>query len=259
MKAKTEEFLYFLLWGAEMLIQPTRGNLEGSFEQWAFRSGIGRRLQMLEREKLIETRAGGGVDKRVIRLTDAGRLAALSGIDPVRAWDRKWDGRWRLVFFDVPENENRRRVQLRRSLKSLKFGYLQNSVWISPDPLDELRQKLKGITANAESLTFFEGRPAGGESDQDMVGGAWDFKKIDRLYTQWGAIANVAPSLKQGAVGELAGLRIWAAREREAWREAVAVDPFLPGALLPAGYSGRNCWAQRMHLLQKLGKRLLPN
>lgn len=259
MKAKTEEFLYFLLWGAEMLTRPTWRNWNGSFEEWAFRSGIGRRLQFLERQKLLEIQSAGESDKRVIRLTEAGRLAALSGVDPVQAWDRKWDGRWRLVFFDVPEQENRQRVKLRRSLKNLRFGYLQNSVWISPDPFDRLREQLKGLSTNAESLTLFEGRPAGGESDQDMVNGAWNFRQIHQLYARWSEIAKTAPVVTAWKDAELKVMRSWASRERAAWREAMEADPFLPFGLLPAAYPGRKCWEQRMRLFREIGKRFMPD
>jgi DNA-binding transcriptional regulator PaaX len=39
------------------------------------------------------------------------------------------------VLFDVPTGQNAQRERLRRCLRDKGFGYLQNSVWISPDPL----------------------------------------------------------------------------------------------------------------------------
>ena len=256
-KASTEEFLYFLMWGADMLMRPTFSNLNGSFEQWAFRSGLGRRLQILEREKLLEQQGqgkgkGSSPDERVCRLTESGRVAALGGIDPAEAWRRPWDGRWRLVIFDVPEEMNKQRVKLRRVLKQLKFGYLQNSVWLSPDPLQAHAEMFAGARVDVESLTLFEGRPAGGESDEELVRGAWSFGLVQQRYEVWAKVAAQAPRLRAAGEAEWRAVRQWAHRERTAWSAAAECDPFLPEQLLPAGYSGRKYWAQRVDLLRTL-------
>ena len=255
MKASAEEFLYFLMWGADMLMRPTWSNMNGSFEQWAFRSGLGRRLQSLEREKFLEQQAsekGAAPDERVCRLTESGRIAAMGGIDPVAAWGRPWDGRWRLVLFDVPEAMNTQRVKLRRALKELKFGYLQNSVWLSPDSLATHAAKFAGACVEVESLTLFEGRPAGGESDQDLVRGAWSFDAVQQRYDAWTRVAGQVPHMRLGGEAEWRMVRQWAHRERAAWSAAVACDPFLPMPLLPAGYAGQKSWAKRVEVLGSL-------
>ena len=46
--------------------------------------------------------------------------------------DKKWDGKWRIVIFDVPENKKKTRNKFRKSLFDLGFRMLQKSVWISP-------------------------------------------------------------------------------------------------------------------------------
>ncbi len=50
-----------------------------------------------------------------------------------------WDGKWRLVMFDVPEKLKYRRDVLREKLKELNFFELQKSVFVHPYPcLDEI-------------------------------------------------------------------------------------------------------------------------
>jgi DNA-binding transcriptional regulator PaaX len=50
-----------------------------------------------------------------------------------------WDGKWRLVMFDVPEKLKYRRDILREKLKELNFFELQKSVFVHPYPcLDEI-------------------------------------------------------------------------------------------------------------------------
>lgn len=253
MKAATEEFLYLLMWTTEFLIRPSWRTLDDSFEAWAYRQGLSRRLRELERLKLIESRCRSG-QKRIYRLTAAGRRIALAGVDPVQRWTRRWDGRWRLILFDVPESENRERVHLRRTLRRLGFGYLQHSVWLSPDPLEAIRGQLVGLKTDVESLTLFEGQPCGGETDRDLVAGAWDFAVIAQRYEAWERVADSVPALTAATRANPANLRAWAARERAAWGAIVACDPFLPESLLPAHYRGRSAWERRANLLNSLGR-----
>jgi hypothetical protein len=49
------------------------------------------------------------------------------------------------------------------------FGYLQNSVWITLDPLDEERKILGGGRIDLESLLLLAGRPCAGESDSKSL------------------------------------------------------------------------------------------
>jgi hypothetical protein len=126
MDAKTEELLWALLWTCEMVSRPTFRNLTESFEGWAYRNGFHRQLQRLERQQLLERLSTDSTD-RLHRLTEAGRLHALGGRDPEAQWKRRWDGRWRMVIFDVPEGRRLLRNRLRRQLHHRGFGYLQHS------------------------------------------------------------------------------------------------------------------------------------
>ncbi len=47
---------------------------------------------------------------------------------------RRWDGRWRLVIFDVPEEHRQARNKLTQKLKDLGFYQLQKSAWVYPFP-----------------------------------------------------------------------------------------------------------------------------
>ncbi|MFH0969339.1 MAG: hypothetical protein V1804_02430 [Patescibacteria group bacterium] len=44
----------------------------------------------------------------------------------------KWDGRWRIVIFDIPIKFNTAREALRRKISELGFRQFQKSVWIIP-------------------------------------------------------------------------------------------------------------------------------
>lgn len=64
-----------------------------------------------------------------LRLTDAGRVKALW--TKMRLEDDDWDGKWRLVIWDIPEKRRKARDLLRYQLKQLGFKKFQQSVWAS--------------------------------------------------------------------------------------------------------------------------------
>ncbi len=43
-----------------------------------------------------------------------------------------WDGKWRMVFFDIPEHKRQYRDYLRKILKLIGFKEFQRSIWIYP-------------------------------------------------------------------------------------------------------------------------------
>src|SRR5437867_4893596 len=216
MQAKTEELLYFLLWTCEKAFRPTWRNLEESFEGWAYRRGLLRQLQRLEKQQWLECQAK-TADHRLYRLTKTGRLKALGGRDPDACWERHWDGRWRLVLYDVPEARRSTRNKLRRYLEDRGFGYLQNSVWITPDPVKERPELLAEGPVDVESLLVLEACPAAGESDAQIVAGAWDFAAINTRYSRYQEILSRRPNGRVHTKTTAESLHRWLREEREAW------------------------------------------
>ncbi len=56
---------------------------------------------------------------------------------------KKWDGRWRVLIFDIPETKRPLRDKIRRTLFSLGFLRLQDSVWVYPYACEDLINLLK--------------------------------------------------------------------------------------------------------------------
>ena len=50
---------------------------------------------------------------------------------------KKWDGKWRLVMFDIPMRFTKGREALRYHLKDLNFFQFQKSAWIYPYPCED--------------------------------------------------------------------------------------------------------------------------
>jgi len=239
----------------DLLARPTFLNLTDTYEGWAYRNAQLKHVSRLEQRQLI-ARDASCPDDRLYRLTALGRLRVLGGRDPEERWARPWDGQWRLVLFDVPTGLNAQRERLRRYLRDKGFGYLQNSVWITPDPLEEERQILGGGKINVESLLLLEARPCAGEADAEIVVGAWDFERINHRYGRHLKIVEERPGGAMRNDKTAKALLRWAAAEREAWLEAVTIDPLLPARILPSDYLGQQAWRRRVEVLRDAGRQL---
>ena len=55
----------------------------------------------------------------------------------------KWDGYWRIIILDLPENRKSEREALRYLLKKANFICVKNSVWISMYPYEHLFANIK--------------------------------------------------------------------------------------------------------------------
>ena len=245
------ETRFFLECLAEASLDATELLLRPAFIKLAPGHGCGddnfeRKLRLLARRGIIELPRA--TDRRIIRLTELGRSSITPAVDPDQQWGRPWDGIWRFVLFDVAEHDRKLRDRLRRELAATRLGYLQGSVWVTPDPLAGLRQTISSLTADPEALLFIEGRPCAGERDAAIVAGAWNFARINEAYRKYLRIHDTIPAPADSSQQ----WRLWLAAEREGWQEAAAIDPFLPERLLPSDYLGRKAVRARRKALRTL-------
>lgn len=77
----------------------------------------------------------------IIKLTEEGRDLIKDPFD-----ESKWDGKYRIVIFDIPEQKRIIRNLFRRNLKKWGFKHLQKSVWISKrNVFDKLNSYIKDL------------------------------------------------------------------------------------------------------------------
>ena len=113
-------------------VQMFRGSKKYSKKQ------ISSAVDSIKRQKLIEyVRDKNG--QTIVKITQKGKtkLRAFS-IDLMEIKKpKKWDGKWRLVMFDIPMRFTKGREALRYHLKDLDFYQFQKSAWIYPYPCEE--------------------------------------------------------------------------------------------------------------------------
>jgi DNA-binding transcriptional regulator PaaX len=109
-------------------------------------------LARLKRRRLIAR-----ATDRAYEITPAGEYAALKAyvrkeftqtekkVDTEKISSKKsptWDGRWRIVFFDVPESKRPVRDYIRGVLKRQGFKEFQRSMWLYPYKIPPFMSKL---------------------------------------------------------------------------------------------------------------------
>lgn len=103
-----------------------------AYHHYKYHYGIPELKKASLAQALKRLREGGLVElvsdeKLAFRLTDKGREKAI--LASFSQDDGKWDGKWRLIMFDVPEKRRSARDVLRRKLKDWGFVHFQQSVW----------------------------------------------------------------------------------------------------------------------------------
>jgi DNA-binding transcriptional regulator PaaX len=102
-----------------------------------------RSIRGLEDAGLIEQVSSG--QSKYARLTKEGKKKAhslkLDGDGAII--DTSWDGYWRMIILDIPEDRKSEREALRYLLKKAGFVCVKNSVWISMLPFENLFTNIK--------------------------------------------------------------------------------------------------------------------
>jgi len=83
--------------------------------------------------------------KKYAKITDEGKkkINSLKLTSPDALMSINWDGFWRIILLDLPEERKTERESLRYLLKKAGFVCLKNSAWISPFPYEHLFQNIK--------------------------------------------------------------------------------------------------------------------
>lgn len=68
----------------------------------------------------------------------------------------KWDKRWRILFYDIPESHKKARDKLAFKLRKLGCQQLQRSVWVHPFPCEEQVAHIALLYDVDSYITFIE-------------------------------------------------------------------------------------------------------
>lgn len=196
----------------------------------------------------------GNIEKKIIdgvvylQVTREGR-SKITGKFPLLTLQRqRWDRKWRIVIFDIEEEQRSIRDSFRLKLKELGFGQLQKSVWLTPfDFLQDFKEFIEAKELS-DKVAFIETKNLIVDNPKDLAERVWKLNIIndqyERLYfklNEWRD--STAKHLKKDNDRDK--------NLNELKNEAIRVllkDPYLPKELLPPDWRGE----QVKSLIKKL-------
>lgn len=176
---------------------------------------------------------------------------------PEEFWNRKWNGIWYTLIFDVPESERRYRDILRSFLKKQRMGCLQKSVWVTPQDIRPLYDDLKQ-TANVHAIAYLlESRTVLHRDSEDIVTSAWDFDRLEPLHERYLTVFTQNYDLIKHARPDRESLYQLHRVEAEAYIQCLQFDPLLPKVLHPAAYQGMDVFKLHRKIRIRIAEALL--
>lgn len=171
-----------------------------------------------------------------IRLTSQGKQRMVREFSLFSLQKRKWDKKWRFVIFDIREVNKNAREGLRKKLKELGFGMIQESVFISPhDVIKDLLEFIENLELG-ESVYAFETSTLAVGNLKELADKVW---KLDALNEKYKNIIDKALEIKNSHLTTIRD-RINSLNKslKSEYLSILLQDPFLPKELLPPDWLG---------------------
>jgi len=175
--------------------------------------------------KSFDTRHG----KQII-LTSSGEKVLFKQYPLSTLREKKWDGKWTIISYDILENHRNIRDNLRKVIKDYGFGLFQKSLYLSPLNIGEGVQdffKSKGIL---NSVQVFRASSVYGINNQEIVEKIYNISELNNLYTD----------LKANYSQVVENVKLFS-KWKDYFMAVNYKDPYLPFELLPQEWEGDNC------------------
>jgi len=114
-------------------------------------------------EEIVRSSASKLVKKGLLMYQDNRYKLTEVGEKKLRHWELedykfkrppKWDKKWRVVIFDIPEKKRKARDQIRSVFISAGFYRLQDSVWVYPYDCEDIVGLLKTDIGIGKDLLY---------------------------------------------------------------------------------------------------------
>ena len=114
-----------------------------------------RNLKRLQDQKIIEIVNDNG--QEIVKLTKKGHTKYLRfKLEELSLKGKSWDGKWRLVLYDISKLKKPAQENFRRVLKQINFFPLQKSVYLTPYKCDMEIEYLREYFDLSEEVLLLE-------------------------------------------------------------------------------------------------------
>ncbi|KAA0550079.1 phenylacetic acid degradation operon negative regulatory protein PaaX [Bacillus sp. BGMRC 2118] len=203
----------------------------------AVRAAISRMLK----QGWVESEKQG--NKSYYYLSDRGSVRMEEAADRIfKLKPEKWDGKWRILMYTIPEEIRNIRDELRKELVWSGFGTFSNSCWVSPNNLEKQVNDLINKYEIAEYVDFFEADYKGPHENKRLVEKSWDLQDINEKYQEFISEYSQKYIIDKNKIykGEMTPAECFVERTKlvHEYRKFLFVDPGLPEELLPPKWLG---------------------
>src|SRR5690554_2222141 len=163
-----------------------------------------------------------------------------------------WDGQWTIVSFSIPEKARDVRRLLRNGLRDLKFGLLNDAIWVSPHHrTEQALALLEQLDVADASVMRGEILPRPGR-DLSFVD-VFDLRELEADYRDF--IARHEPMIEAVVAGRIAPSEALVLRTEvmSEWLQFRQVDPSLPAEFLPEDWPRRRAREVAYRIYDELG------
>jgi len=142
------------------LNQKTRGTISG-----------------LIKEKTIEK----GKEENSYQLTEKGFSELCLEFPFFRFLKEKWDGKWRVISYEIPEKKREIRDRLRREMQGWGLGPWHRSFWLTPHPIITTLKTLTSQKEEERYIQAFQADHVFGDREI-LIEKVWLKTNLDKLY-----------------------------------------------------------------------------
>lgn len=193
-------------------------------------------ISRMNKQNWLESRKEG--NKSYYSLTDFGKKRTEEAAGRIyQVEPGKWDGKWRIFFYKIPEERRKVRDQIRNELIWSGFAPLSNSAWITPnDLMDQVFTIVKKYNIE-DNVNFFVSENIGPKSNKQIISEYWDIEEINRTYENFIHLFQDLYKKDESKIlaGKMSKKKCFVRRALlvHEYRKSLFVDPGLPEELLP--------------------------
>lgn len=96
---------------------------------------------------------------------------------------RKWDSKWRIISYEIPESKREIRDRLRREMQGWGLGPWHRSFWLTPHPVIDNLKNLVAGKAEEQYIQAFESDHSFGNRDV-LIEKVWGKSALDKKYRE---------------------------------------------------------------------------
>lgn len=140
----------------------------------------------VDKRGIEETEAQAGATDKMshqYRLTDKGFLELCLDFPAFRYMKEGWDGKWRILSYEIPEKKRDLRDKLRREVSGWGLGPWHRSFWLTPHPIIDNLKQLVSQKEEEQYIQAFESSHVFGDREI-LIEKVWQKSQLDKRYRE---------------------------------------------------------------------------